>query len=99
VSLLNYYRNLAHALKTGYAGPESSVDKLAVSELNKEVARFAISIQGHRGVLWKEDEAVDSSWQELVLASCGQTIGGGTSEVQRNTIRERILGLQKDMGR
>lgn len=98
-SLLNYYRNLTHALKTGYPGPESSVDKLAVSELNKEVASFAISIQGHRGVLWKEDAAVDSSWQERFLASFGQTIGGGTSEVQRNTIGERVLGLPKDMGR
>src|SRR5690625_7741915 len=39
-SLLNYYRNLTHALKTGYPGPESSVDKLAVSELNKEVAKI-----------------------------------------------------------
>ncbi len=98
-SLLNYYRNLTHALKTGYPGPESSVDKLAVSELNKEIAGFAVSIQGHRGVLWKEDAPVDSSWQERFLASFGQTIGGGTSEVQRNTIGERVLGLPKDMGR
>lgn len=98
-SLLNYYRNLTHALKTGYPGPESSVDKLAVSELNKEIAGFAISLQGHRGVLWKEDAPVDSSWQERFLASFGQTIGGGTSEVQRNTIGERVLGLPKDMGR
>lgn len=68
-SLLNYYRNLTHALKTGYPGPESSVDKLAVSELNKEIAGFAVSIQGHRGVLWKENAPVDSSWQERFLAS------------------------------
>lgn len=98
-SLLNYYRNLTHALKTGYPGPESSIDKLAVTELTKEMAGFAVSIQGHRGVLWKEDAPVDSSWQERFLASFGSTIGGGTSEVQRNTIGERVLGLPKDMGR
>src|SRR5699024_9453379 len=98
-SLLNYYRNLTHTLKTRYPGSESSVDKLAVRELNKEIARFAISIQGQRDMLWKEDASVESSWQERCLVSCGETIGGGTSEVQRNTIGKRVIGLPKDMGR
>lgn len=98
-SLLNYYRNLTTTIKNGQPGPESSIDKLVVSELNKELSAFAIEIQGHQGVLWKEDAAKDSKWQDLFLASFGQTIGGGTSEVQRNTIGERVLGLPKDMGR
>ena len=98
-SLLNYYRNLTHALKTGQPGPESSIDKLAVSELTKEIASFAVSIQGPRSVLWKEDAPINKMWQDDFLFSFGQTIGGGTSEVQRNTIGERVLGLPKDMGR
>ncbi|WP_106498363.1 acyl-CoA dehydrogenase family protein [Lentibacillus sp. Marseille-P4043] len=98
-SLLNYYRNLTTTLKKGQPGPESSIDKLMVSELTKEMAGFMVSIQGHRGVLWKEDAPVDTVWQDHFLASFGQTIGGGTSEVQRNTIGERVLGLPKDMGR
>lgn len=98
-SLLNYYRNLTTTLKNGHPGPESSIDKLVVSELNKELSGFAIEIQGHQGVLWKDDASVDAQWQHLFLASFGQTIGGGTSEVQRNTIGERVLGLPKDMGR
>ncbi|PIC63713.1 acyl-CoA dehydrogenase [Sporosarcina sp. P13] len=98
-SLLNYYRNLTTTVKNGQPGPESSIDKLVVSELNKELSSFAVEIQGHQGLLWDKDAAVDSKWQRLFLASFGQTIGGGTSEVQRNTIGERVLGLPKDMGR
>lgn len=98
-ALLNYYRNITFTLKNGRPGPESSIDKLVVSELTKEIAQYAVSIQGPHGILYKEDAPVDSSWQSEFLGSFGMTIGGGTSEVQRNTIGERILGLPKDMGR
>ncbi|MGM9927758.1 MAG: acyl-CoA dehydrogenase family protein [Bacillus sp. (in: firmicutes)] len=99
-SLLNYYRNLTKTLKNGYPGPEGSMDKLLVSEVTKELFAQSISMQGHQGVLWKEDSVADQSyWQNNYLYSFGQTIGGGTSEIQKNTIGERILGLPKDMGR
>ena len=99
-SLLNYYRNLTKQLKQGHPGVEGSMDKLIVSEVTKDLFSQAISVQGHQGVLWKEDAVVGSSyWQDNYLYSFGQTIGGGTSEIQKNTIAERILGLPKDMGR
>lgn len=99
-SLLNYYRNLTKQLKNGQPGAESSMDKLMVSELTKELFAQSVSMQGHMGVLWKEDSIADRSyWQDNYLYSFGQTIGGGTSEIQKNTIAERILGLPKDMGR
>ncbi|MGG0643236.1 acyl-CoA dehydrogenase family protein [Sporosarcina gallistercoris] len=96
---LNYYRNITHTLKNGRPGPESSLDKLLVSELTKELFDFAMTIQGHSGVLTHEDSLFDAEMQGQYLASFGATIGGGTSEVQRNTIGERILGLPKDLGR
>ncbi|MFB6803085.1 acyl-CoA dehydrogenase family protein [Peribacillus butanolivorans] len=99
-SLLNYYRNLTKTLKNGHPGAEGSMDKLMVSELTKELLSQSISLQGHQGVLWKEDAIIANSyWQDNYLYSFGQTIGGGTSEIQKNTIGERILGLPKDMGR
>src|SRR5699024_4256679 len=98
-SLLNYYRNLTTTLRKGQPGPESSIDKLVVSELTKEMAGLMITIQGPEGVLWKDSALADTRCQDNFLASFGQTIGGGTSEVQRNTIGERVLGLPKDMGR
>ncbi|WOV84875.1 acyl-CoA dehydrogenase family protein [Sporosarcina jeotgali] len=96
---LNYYRNITHTLKNGKPGAESSLDKLLVSELTKEVFDFAMTIQGHAGVLTHDDALFDGEMQRQYLASFGATIGGGTSEVQRNTIGERILGLPKDLGR
>ncbi|MFC9600983.1 acyl-CoA dehydrogenase family protein [Peribacillus butanolivorans] len=99
-SLLNYYRNLTKTLKNGHPGAEGSMDKLMVSELTKELLSQSISLQGHQGILWKEDAiTANSYWQNNYLYSFGQTIGGGTSEIQKNTIGERILGLPKDMGR
>lgn len=99
-SLLNYYRNLTKTIKNGYPGAEGSMDKLIVSELTKDLLSESISLQGHQGVLWKEDAISGQSyWQDNYLYSFGQTIGGGTSEIQKNTIAERILGLPKDMGR
>ncbi|TDL92158.1 acyl-CoA dehydrogenase [Vibrio vulnificus] len=99
-SLLNYYRNLTKTLKNGHPGAEGSMDKLMVSELTKELLSQSISLQGHKGILWKEDALTSNSyWQDNYLYSFGQTIGGGTSEIQKNTIGERILGLPKDMGR
>lgn len=101
-ALLNYYRNLTQTIKNGKPGPENSVDKLVVSELTKEVDAFTMSILGHEGVLYTEENSqgyTGSSYQSAFLGSFGQTIGGGTSEIQRNTIGERLLGLPKDMGR
>ncbi|WP_342514785.1 acyl-CoA dehydrogenase family protein [Sporosarcina sp. FSL K6-1522] len=98
-SLLNYYRHLTKTLKDGHPGAEGSMDKLMVSELTKELFDYAVSVQGHQGVLWKKDALVDSYWQDNFLQSFGMTIGGGTSEILRNTIAERILGLPKDLGR
>ncbi|MDM5209180.1 acyl-CoA dehydrogenase family protein [Cytobacillus kochii] len=99
-SLLNYYRNLTKTLKKGQPGSEGSLDKLIVSEATQELFALSLSIQGPHGILWKQDAAIgDSYWQNKYLYSFGMTIGGGTSEVQRNTIAERILGLPKDLGR
>lgn len=95
--LLTYYRNITTSMKRGYPGAESSMDKLMSSELTKDLFEFAVSIQGHEGVLWKEDALANPFWQLEYLSSFGVTIGGGTSEVQRNTIGERLLGLPKDL--
>lgn len=98
-ALLNYYRHLTDTLKNGQPGPESAMDKLIVSELTQELLSLAVSMQGGQSVLWKEDAAVSPFWQKQYLYSFGMTIGGGTSEIQRNTIGERVLGLPKDLGR
>ncbi len=95
--LFSYYRHLTSALKTGRPGPEGSMDKLASSELGQEMLAYAMSLHGAVNTLWKEDAEIDQSWQHDYLRSFAYTIEGGTSEIQKNIVAERILGLPKDI--
>lgn len=96
-ALFNYYRNLTNRLKNKYPGPEGSLDKLLSSELSKEMLGFAVSLQGAASSLWQEDAYLNPHWQDAYLGSYSGTIAGGTSEIQRNIIAERMLGLPKDV--
>lgn len=93
---LNFYRNLTRQIKTGRPGPEGSMDKLYCSELLKELNGYAVSLQGAQGELWQDAEE-EGQWQEEYLSSFAMTIAGGTSEIQKNIIAERMLGLPKDI--
>jgi alkylation response protein AidB-like acyl-CoA dehydrogenase len=95
--LFNYYRHLTNTIRTGRPGPEGSMDKLTSSELGQEMLAYAMSLQGPAGTLWKEDALVDENWQQDYLRSFAYTIEGGTSEIQKNIVAERILGLPKDI--
>jgi len=71
--------------------------KLVFSELAQRAARLACQALGSEAVLWMGDaRAPDGGdWPRALLNSYGFTIGGGTSEVQRNILGERVLGLPK----
>lgn len=95
--LLTYYRHLTNAIRTGRPGPEGSIDKIFSSELGQELLAFAMSLQGATNTLWKEDASVNPSWQQDYLRSFAYTLEGGTTEIQKNIIAERVLGLPKDI--
>ncbi len=95
--LFNYYRHITNNIRTGRPGPEGSIDKLTSSELGQEMLAYAMSLQGAAGTLWKEDALVDQEWQQDYLRSFAYTIEGGTSDIQKNIVAERILGLPKDI--
>ena len=71
--------------------------KLVGTELNQRVNALACDILGPDAVYWLGDEHAPaaSEWQRGYLSSFGMTIGGGTSEIQRNILGERVLGLPK----
>lgn len=71
--------------------------KLTSSEYVQRLADFACELQGYAGGLWVgEPTAVENAeWQRTYLNSHGITIGGGTSEILRNILGERVLGLPK----
>ncbi len=83
-------------------GPEASVRKALADEHGQEVMELAQRLAGSAGMLAGRGPggaggAVGAEWSYGFLYSRALTIGGGTSEVQRNIIAERVLGLARDL--
>ncbi|MEN9805299.1 MAG: hypothetical protein RIS41_2146 [Actinomycetota bacterium] len=91
--------------KMGDPGPEGSIAKLAMAELNKDVYSFAVSLLGAEGMLFpsgyqmiRPEQAMGlENPQKAFLRSRANSIEGGTSEVMRNILGERVLGLPGDV--
>ena len=90
------YRSFSKFLQTGMPGPEGSTAKLIWSETNQRLTKLALEIEGPYAMLTGGEHAIDDGlWQRLQLRSRGNTIEGGTSEILRNIIAERVLRLPK----
>jgi alkylation response protein AidB-like acyl-CoA dehydrogenase len=91
------YRSFSGLLKTGVPGPEGSGAKLFWSETNQRLTKVALEIEGAHALLAPGSAHVPDAgrWQRLQLRSRGNTIEAGTSEILRNIIAERVLGLPK----
>ena len=89
---LNTNRALTSLSKTGIPGPEGSTQKLYWSEMNQRTQQTAQEILGPYGQLKEFDNGM---WEYAYLRTRGNTIEAGTSEIQRNIIAERVLGLPK----
>jgi len=91
--------------KMGDPGPEGSIAKLAMAELNKDIYSFAVSLLGADGMLFpsgyqkiRPEQAMGlENPQKAFLRSRANSIEGGTSEVMRNILGERVLGLPGDV--
>ena len=94
---LNTLRSLTKRLKGAPPGPEGSIGKLFATELTQRMARFAVELAGPRALVEADSPgSLDRGrWLQAVLSAPALTIAGGTSEVNRNIIAERILGLPK----
>jgi len=89
------YRSLTTLAKTGVPGPEGSVAKLHWSETNQRVTKLALSLQGLAAQLDGDGAIWDGFWQYQQLRSRGNTIEAGTSEILRNIVAERVVGLPR----
>src|SRR5262249_36488413 len=87
------YRSLTSLVKTSIPGPEGSVAKLVWSEAHQRLT--ALEVQGLAGQLGGDGAVWDGYWQYHQLRSRGNTIEAGTSEVLRNIIAERVVGLPR----
>ena len=87
---LNGYRAITKIMKDGIPGPDGSLMKMMWSELNQRMTETAIDLMGPFGQVRD-----GGSWQYSFLRSRANTIEAGTSEVLRNIIAERVLGLPR----
>jgi alkylation response protein AidB-like acyl-CoA dehydrogenase len=89
-------RTLAEVAEGRAPGPEASVAKLFWSEYHKRLGEIAVNIVGADALLRPDGPGYPTTaWQNVFLASRAGTIYSGTSEIQRNIIGERALGLPK----
>lgn len=78
-------------------GPEGSLGKLVGTTLLSDLYDQAMDLLGAEGMLAGTDAPFSGEWQDAFLGTPGLRIGGGTDQIQRNIIAERILGLPKDV--
>jgi len=85
------------AVKSGKTpGPEGSIAKLCSSLLARRLSDVAMVLAGPAGTAWPEGEVGGDRWSLMVLGAPVSAIAGGTDQIQRNIIGERVLGLPKD---
>ncbi len=99
VMRLHALRTLA-GYQTGSTGPEASVSKLLWAGWHRDLGELAMTVAGP-GSLVASDTGDGSTydldeWQRLFLFSRADTIYGGSDEIQRNIIAERVLGLPRE---
>jgi len=93
----NGYRGLTAMLRGEPPGPEGTINKLMWSEVNQRLMETALEVMGPGALLAEGEEAAPDGgrWSYGFLRSRANSIEGGTSEVLRNIVAERVLGLPR----
>ena len=86
---LNAYRGLTQIMKHGVPGPEGSLGKWQWSEVNQSLTEAAMDVRGVEAPL------AGSEWAYRFLRARANSIEGGTTEILKNIVAERVLGLPK----
>jgi alkylation response protein AidB-like acyl-CoA dehydrogenase len=94
---LNAYRGLTKTMQSGIPGPEGSLGKWQWADINQRIGELALEIEGPYAPLDRgAGQAVENgAWQYRFLRSRANSIEGGTTDILKNIIAERVLGLPK----
>jgi len=90
------YRVRTAAARGVEPGPEASILKLVNSHHVEHLGSVVMTILGTTGTLWHEDAPDDGFWQDVFLFQWSSRIGGGTENIQRNILGERVLRLPRE---
>ena len=93
---LNNARTLTALMRSGTAGPQSSVAKLYWAQWHQRLCELKLDVLGPEALVYHYDESASERMQRTFLLSRAETIYGGSNEIQRNTIGERVLGLPRE---
>ena len=96
VSRLMSYRVVTMQAKGMIPNHEASMTKLFASELGQRIARTGMKVLGLYGQLYGEGSPMKGRYESSYMTTLASTIAGGTSEIQRNIIAQRGLGLPRD---
>ncbi|HEY3239681.1 MAG TPA: acyl-CoA dehydrogenase family protein [Acidimicrobiia bacterium] len=96
VFCLNGYRGVAETARGG-SSPATWLQRMQWGLVTREIFETAQSLRGGAALLADDPDDPDAAdWCRLLLASRGWTIGGGTTEIQRNMLGEKVLGLPRE---
>src|ERR1700761_4441703 len=92
------YRAISALSKGERPGPENSIGKLVAGTMLQDIATYAMDLEGAAGALsGPEDAEAMGKFQAMLLRAPGTRVEGGTDEIMRNIIAERVLGLPGDI--
>jgi alkylation response protein AidB-like acyl-CoA dehydrogenase len=86
---LNGARGLSQVIQHGVPGPEGSLVKIQWAEINQAMTEFAVQVRGNEGLV------DDTPWSYRMFRARANSIEGGTSEIQKNILAERVLMLPR----
>lgn len=92
------YRSMTALSRGEIPGPENSIGKLVGGPKQQDMASFALDLLESSGAIWDSDlSEAAGMFQQTYMGSPGLRIAGGTDEIMKNIIAERVLGLPQDI--
>jgi alkylation response protein AidB-like acyl-CoA dehydrogenase len=90
-------RALTSLSKGQMPGPENSIAKLVLASMAQDLSNYAVELEDQFGILSGPEASAKGAFQNAMMNSPGMRIAGGTDEILRNIIAERVLGMPADI--